>query len=551
MTCMSIRFAAFAVACLVASSVDAQAPEPQADVILQVQAPPPPADPAPQLPDPPDSRSRSRRPVLRVGGDYRLAAGDAVREVVAIYGDVVIDGRVDRDVVVVLGRAQLSSTADVHGSLVVVGGRGTVSPGARVARDLVVVASAFDAPAEFSPGGESIVVGSKVFGGAMEAVVPWLTRGLLWGRLIVPDLPWVWALAAAFFLLYLVVNLALARPVRACAETLVERPLTSFGAGILVMLLTGPVSVLLGVSIVGIVIIPFVYAAILAAWLVGKVAVARWIGMSIVPEESADNRLHATRSFAIGFAVICLAYAIPVIGLVVWATVGVLGLGAATLAFLAAYRRENPPTVGAVPTAPAPPLSQSAGGAASASAPATSIAFQQEGAAMSSSEGPDLVFTQPIAPPDPAAGSAATAAAIVLPSDLTSLPRASLGDRAAAGVLDLILVVIALQLLGPVFLPFRDEDFRSFLFLLLAYHVGFWASKGTTVGGIIVQLRVVRIDSAPLRFSDALVRGLGAIFSVAVLGLGFFWILRDQEQQAWHDKIAGTYVVKVPRSYPR
>jgi uncharacterized RDD family membrane protein YckC len=35
------------------------------------------------------------------------------------------------------------------------------------------------------------------------------------------------------------------------------------------------------------------------------------------------------------------------------------------------------------------------------------------------------------------------------------------------------------------------------------------------------------------------------IFSVAVLGLGFFWIARDPERQAWHDKIAGTYVVKI------
>jgi uncharacterized RDD family membrane protein YckC len=49
---------------------------------------------------------------------------------------------------------------------------------------------------------------------------------------------------------------------------------------------------------------------------------------------------------------------------------------------------------------------------------------------------------------------------------------------------------------------------------------------------------------------DALVRGLSGIFSLAVVGLGFLWILRDAERQAWHDKIAGTYVVKVPRNWP-
>jgi uncharacterized RDD family membrane protein YckC len=43
---------------------------------------------------------------------------------------------------------------------------------------------------------------------------------------------------------------------------------------------------------------------------------------------------------------------------------------------------------------------------------------------------------------------------------------------------------------------------------------------------------------------------LTAILSLVVLGLGALWILKDPERQAWHDKIAGTYVVKVPRSWP-
>jgi uncharacterized RDD family membrane protein YckC len=70
------------------------------------------------------------------------------------------------------------------------------------------------------------------------------------------------------------------------------------------------------------------------------------------------------------------------------------------------------------------------------------------------------------------------------------------------------------------------------------------------VGGIICQLRVIRTDGSPLRFVDALVRGLSSIFSFAVLGLGCLWILRDPERQAWHDRIAGTYVVEVPRGWP-
>jgi uncharacterized RDD family membrane protein YckC len=67
---------------------------------------------------------------------------------------------------------------------------------------------------------------------------------------------------------------------------------------------------------------------------------------------------------------------------------------------------------------------------------------------------------------------------------------------------------------------------------------------------MICHLRVVRVDGRPLRFVDGLVRGLSGLFSIVAAGIGFLWILKDPERQGWHDKIAGTFVVKVPRDYP-
>ncbi len=123
------------------------------------------------------------------------------------------------------------------------------------------------------------------------------------------------------------------------------------------------------------------------------------------------------------------------------------------------------------------------------------------------------------------------------------LPRAAFRERLAAFVLDVILV----SLIVAVAWPFRGS--RIFFLALLVYHIGFWIWKQTTVGGLITQLKVIRMDGQPLSPADAVVRGLSGIFSVVVVGLGFLWILRDPEQQAWHDKIAGTYVVKVPRQW--
>jgi len=87
-----------------------------------------------------------------------------------------------------------------------------------------------------------------------------------------------------------------------------------------------------------------------------------------------------------------------------------------------------------------------------------------------------------------------------------------------------------------------------FCLVAIAYFAALWSWKGTTVGGIVLNLQVVRLDGRPLNFLTALVRSLAAVFSIFVLFLGFFWIGWDRDKQGWHDKIAGTVVVRLPRS---
>jgi len=130
--------------------------------------------------------------------------------------------------------------------------------------------------------------------------------------------------------------------------------------------------------------------------------------------------------------------------------------------------------------------------------------------------------------------------------DLLWYPRASFLDRVAAFALDVVLIAVASAFLRTVFYRWRGDD-GGFMFVVLVYIIAFTAWKGTTLGGIICNLRVVRTNGGELRFVDALVRGLSSIFSIAALGIGCFWMLNDPEKQMWHDKIAGTVVVKVPR----
>jgi len=77
-----------------------------------------------------------------------------------------------------------------------------------------------------------------------------------------------------------------------------------------------------------------------------------------------------------------------------------------------------------------------------------------------------------------------------------------------------------------------------------------WKVKATTIGGIVFDLRVARLDSRPLDWPTVCVRALGCVLSLCALGLGFIWIAVDSGRQAWHDKLAGTIVVRVPKGTP-
>jgi uncharacterized RDD family membrane protein YckC len=241
--------------------------------------------------------------------------------------------------------------------------------------------------------------------------------------------------------------------------------------------------------------------------------------------------------------VLTIAYMVPVIGLITWGIAGVLGLGSAALTFMSAYRRENPskPPVMVSPAAP-PPVAPPPLYPPTTDAP--SAAFDGSAAATPIAPPP---FQAPHQPPTPAyAGGYPPVAGYAASGLLVAQPRALFRDRLAAFVIDVLVLFVTVFFLDAINLV----DAEAFFPLLLIYMIVSWTWKQTTFGGIVCQIRLVRTDGGPLSFADALVRALAGIFSLALLAIGTLWILRDPERQAWHDKIAGTYVVKVPREWP-
>lgn len=169
--------------------------------------------------------------------------------------------------------------------------------------------------------------------------------------------------------------------------------------------------------------------------------------------------------------------------------------------------------------------------------------------------------------PDPFAFTGNDAGAFELEPDGVKEPYGREADvynlagflpRAFALIIDIVLVsLIALLACYAGLFVVYGFDFGSYdsenlfmpiyvtLFLLSStYFVFFHGYGGMTVGKMIMGIKLINRYGEGIGIWDAFVRWIGYYISGAFLCAGFLWSLVDSECQTWHDKIAGTYVVK-------
>ncbi|MXV92090.1 MAG: RDD family protein [Chloroflexi bacterium] len=94
------------------------------------------------------------------------------------------------------------------------------------------------------------------------------------------------------------------------------------------------------------------------------------------------------------------------------------------------------------------------------------------------------------------------------------------------------------------FRHFQGATILLNLALSVCYQAAFMTIlNGQTPGKIALNLRVVKQNGRRITILDALLRnGFGYTVSQVFL-LGFIWAWLDDDQQAWHDKMAGTIVI--------
>jgi len=475
-----------------------------------------------------------RGPLVVVGRDAELKAGETaemvlviggaakihgkVRQgVVVIGGDLEVDGEVGDTAVVVLGNVKAKPGADLHQDAVAIMGTITVEPKAKIHGDALAVGGQLDV-AE----GGSVMGHKQEIGINLEWLRKWLLQCLFKLRPLAPQVDWVWVVAGAFFLFYLLVATAFPRPVRACVDVLNDRPATTMVLGILAKLLVPIVSIILAVTGIGLLVLPFVALAVFIGVIVGKVAVLEWVGLRLGQATGVRALEKPLGGFVLGAVILTLFYMVWVVGLLAYIWFSIWGLGVAVTAVLESLGRRRMQARAAAPPPMAPAPAPSSPGSASMNWPG-------QGSAAQPAWGPEAPTVTQAARP------------VVVPEAL-SWPRAGFWERMAAAFLDLVLLSVILLAAG-LKLPL-------FFVVALAYFAGIWTWKGTSIGGIVLGLKVVRLDGQPLVFTVALVRALAAGLSILVFFLGFLWIAWDAEKQGWHDRIAGTVVLRLPRGTP-
>ena len=130
--------------------------------------------------------------------------------------------------------------------------------------------------------------------------------------------------------------------------------------------------------------------------------------------------------------------------------------------------------------------------------------------------------------------------------------------RAWASLIDTVLVLL---LIVPLMLAYAGPGYfddqrlvKGWFGLLVEWIIPaavvllFWIARGATPGKLAISAVIVDAGSGQAASRRQLVvRYLGYYLSTLPLGLGLLWVAFDARKQGWHDKLAGTVVIRPRR----
>lgn len=116
--------------------------------------------------------------------------------------------------------------------------------------------------------------------------------------------------------------------------------------------------------------------------------------------------------------------------------------------------------------------------------------------------------------------------------------------RALAALIDTLFIMLVMSAIVIAFAAGASNLLISWLLPATAT-VLFWKYRQATPGKMIVSARVVDARTGEaITFWQGALRYLGYFVSMMPFFLGILWVAFDPRKQGWHDKIAGTVVVR-------
>lgn len=241
--------------------------------------------------------------IIKIGSDVVIEAGQKVRNVVAIGGQITVRGAVDNHIVAVGGSVVLTKTAFVGGNVVSLGG-------------VIVVAR------DSQVGGSLTEINSSNLYDFLTTAMSAEWEG--WS--------WIFAvISLAIFLVIMVLALLivalLPKPVRTVADAIGENTFKVILCGLLGLVLIAPLALLLTISVVGIALIPLEVIVVVCSILLGFIAVGQLIGRKVYQLLKRPNPGMVRETFW-GLIILWLIGWLPYIGWMAKAVAIVIGLGA-------------------------------------------------------------------------------------------------------------------------------------------------------------------------------------------------------------------------------
>ncbi|MDE0684075.1 MAG: polymer-forming cytoskeletal protein [Candidatus Poribacteria bacterium] len=259
-----------------------------------------------------DVQWEKTRRVLKVVNDYELAAGEVLTSLVMIAGDARLEGSVTENVLVLGGNVELAPSAEVNGTLHLIGG--AVTGNIEKVENLQV-----SNRWQMIPAAVKLVMHPRTF---------WEIRKEMDLRLMIVKF-------VLLLFMYLLVVAIFPRPINAVSGLLIHQPVGSILFSALMLVVIPLILSLLTLSIIGVPFMLLGLPVLLPLAICGKAAIFLTLGGTLF-----SGRLKPL-AVIFGYILYFMATALPYIDWVTFLVVNTVGIGICLLSTISMMRSQD------------------------------------------------------------------------------------------------------------------------------------------------------------------------------------------------------------------